>query len=100
MLLVIFESRPDCLPQIAALALRSGNGLLLKGGKEAEATNRAMVAVVAGAVHAASQGRVKGDVVSLLASREDVAAVLNLGAWVAWKHLRLTLIVHPPTAVR
>jgi glutamate-5-semialdehyde dehydrogenase len=42
-LLIIFESRPDAVIQIGSLALRSGNGVLLKGGSEATHSNRILV---------------------------------------------------------
>lgn len=43
---VIFESRPDVIPQIAGLALKSGNAVILKGGSEALHTNRALMGVL------------------------------------------------------
>src|SRR6059036_2229935 len=46
----IFESRPDVVPQIAALAIRTGNAVLLKGGSEAARTNAALGEVIRGAL--------------------------------------------------
>eukprot|EP00640_Fibrocapsa_japonica_P000562 CAMPEP_0113934762 /NCGR_PEP_ID=MMETSP1339-20121228/2036_1 /TAXON_ID=94617 /ORGANISM="Fibrocapsa japonica" /LENGTH=762 /DNA_ID=CAMNT_0000936685 /DNA_START=111 /DNA_END=2399 /DNA_ORIENTATION=- /assembly_acc=CAM_ASM_000762 len=77
-LLVIFESRPDSLPQIASLALRSGNGLLLKGGREAEHSNRALHRVIVDAVHSATGGKVSREVIGLVQSRSEVAELLKL----------------------
>ncbi|HET9837027.1 MAG TPA: glutamate-5-semialdehyde dehydrogenase [Candidatus Angelobacter sp.] len=42
---VIFESRPDVVSQVGSLAIKTGNGLVLKGGAEARNTNRVLVAI-------------------------------------------------------
>jgi glutamate-5-semialdehyde dehydrogenase len=42
-LLIIFESRPGAVIQIGSLALRAGDGVILKGGSEAKHSNAALV---------------------------------------------------------
>lgn len=73
---VIFESRPDVVPQVAALALRSGNALLLKGGSEAERTNTVLVKIWREAL--AGFAPVPADSVGLLHTREDINQLLSL----------------------
>ncbi|KAG5022575.1 hypothetical protein JHK82_018484 [Glycine max] len=72
-LLVIFESRPDALVQIAALAIRSGNGLLLKGGKEAKRSNAILHKVITSII----PDTVGDKLIGLVTSREDIPDLLK-----------------------
>lgn len=72
-LMIIFESRPDSMPQISALSLASGNGLLLKGGKEAAHSNKALHTVIGDAIEEGSGGRIKRDVIGLVTTRGQVS---------------------------
>ena len=77
-IMIIFESRPDSLPQIAALSIASGNGLLLKGGKEASFSNVALHEVIGDAVESASKGKVGRAIIGLVSDRGQVADMLGL----------------------
>ncbi len=72
---MIFESRPDALVQIASLALKSGNAVILKGGSEAKHSNK----MLAELIHAASvsAGIPKGWL-QLIETREQVKEMLAL----------------------
>lgn len=72
---VIFESRPDALVQIAGLCMKSGNAVLLKGGREALHTNEALFAVMKAASEAAG---LPAGWAGLLTTREDVNEMLAL----------------------
>jgi delta-1-pyrroline-5-carboxylate synthetase len=76
---VVFESRPDALPQIVSLCLKSGNAVLLKGGREAERSNRALYDVILGAAVGAG---LPAAAITLLESREDVAELLDAHEYV------------------
>jgi glutamate-5-semialdehyde dehydrogenase len=73
---VVFESRPDVVPQVASLALKSGNAILLKGGAEAACTNDTLMAIWRDAL--AESGEVPDGAAQMLHSRADVMDLLNL----------------------
>jgi glutamate-5-semialdehyde dehydrogenase len=73
---VVFESRPDVVPQVASLALKSGNAILLKGGTEAARTNEVLMTIWREAL--AECGKLPAGTAQMLHSREDVIELLNL----------------------
>jgi glutamate-5-semialdehyde dehydrogenase len=73
---VIFESRPDVIPQVASLTLKSANAVLLKGGSEAARTNETLLLIWRDAL--AKFPAIPLDSVQLLQSRAEVMDLLAL----------------------
>ncbi len=76
---VIFESRPDAVMQISSLAIRSGNGVMLKGGSEANLTNTAIVNALQEGLY---QSGLDKNAICLLTSRKDSMSMLNLDNYI------------------
>ncbi len=76
---IIFEARPEALIQITSLAIKSGNGVILKGGKEATRSCQILTQVIREGL---AQTEVNPDVVQLLTTREEIQALLALDQYV------------------
>lgn len=73
---VIFESRPDAVTQISALAIKSGNAVLLKGGREAARSTGALVEAIHTALDTVPE--IPRQAVATLAGRAEVDELLSL----------------------
>ena len=71
----IFESRPDAVPQISALCLKSGNAVILKGGREAQNSNKIIVSLIREAIRKVESVPIGG--VQMIETRSEVADMLR-----------------------
>jgi len=76
---VIFESRPDVVPQIMSLCLKSGNAVVFKGGREASNSNKMLFDIL---TEAASSAGIPKDCFVLMQTREDVNAILKMDEYI------------------
>jgi glutamate-5-semialdehyde dehydrogenase len=76
---VIFEARPDAVIQIASLAIKSGNGVILKGGREAINSCTVLVKAIKAGL---AQSAVDPEVIQLLTTRSETTELLQLDRYV------------------
>ncbi len=77
---VIFEARPDVISQISALAIKSSNAMILKGGSEAEQTNTAIFKIITSALSEINE--FPKNMINLIFSREDVKIMLDADKYI------------------
>lgn len=73
---IIFEARPDVITQISALAIKSSNAVILKGGKEAINTNKILFEIISEALDCTDG--FPPNAINQVYSREDVAEMLEM----------------------
>ncbi|KAL8798855.1 MAG: hypothetical protein Q9182_006333 [Xanthomendoza sp. 2 TL-2023] len=73
-LLIIFEARPEVIANIAALAIKSGNAAILKGGKESSASFHAISSAISSALTATT---VPNASIQLVTTRDVIASLLE-----------------------
>jgi glutamate-5-semialdehyde dehydrogenase len=71
----IFESRPDAVPQISSLCLKSGNAVILKGGTEAQNSNKVIVNLLVEAM--SKVPGVPHSAIQMIETRSEVAEMLK-----------------------
>ncbi len=71
----IFESRPDAVPQISSLCLKSGNAVVLKGGMEAQNSNKLIVSLLVQGIEKVSG--VPAASVQMIETRSQVSELLD-----------------------
>lgn len=79
-LTIVYEARPEAGVQIASLAIKSGNALILKGGKEASHSNEAVYDAFVAALEGAnlkSSEEVPLDFIQLVETREEINQLLS-----------------------
>ncbi|MEM8829325.1 MAG: glutamate-5-semialdehyde dehydrogenase [Cyanobacteria bacterium P01_G01_bin.19] len=76
---IIFEARPEALIQITSLAIKSGNGVILKGGREAINSCQVLTKVICQALEST---KVNSAAVQLLTTREEIKQLLDLDKYV------------------
>jgi glutamate-5-semialdehyde dehydrogenase len=77
---VIFESRPDVVPQVMSLCLKSGNATIFKGGSEARESNRTIFQILVKAIEYTNG--MPADAFQLMETREEIMDLLSLDAYV------------------
>ncbi|CAG8507208.1 5895_t:CDS:2 [Funneliformis caledonium] len=78
-LLVIFEARPEVVVNISALAIKSGNSVILKGGKESAFSLNALSTAIRSAL---ADTVIPSDAIQLVETREEIKSLLDLDEYI------------------